>query len=140
MMKSKVFKLSFVFVLGSFFLFSQNKISGHVYEQNSNIALEGVSIYNSNNDTIYLTNKNGYFEIETTKDEAILTFILEGYVIKEKLINFSSSQILKIYLLNNLNVLNEVVVRASKKRFFKYKDSKIMKKRQYMRGKKMRQY
>ena len=118
MMKSKVFKLSFVFVLGSFFLFSQNKISGHVYEQNSNIALEGVSIYNSNNDTIYLTNKNGYFEIETTKDEAILTFILEGYVIKEKLINFSSSQILKIYLLNNLNVLNEVVVRASKKKIF----------------------
>jgi len=118
MMKSKVFKLSFVFVLGSFFLFSQNKISGHVYEQNSNIALEGVSIYNSNNDTIYLTNKNGYFEIETTKDEAILTFILEGYVIKEKLINFSSSQILEIYLLNNLNVLNEVVVRASKKKIF----------------------
>ena len=118
MMKSKVFKLSFVFVLGSFFLFSQNKISGHVYEQNSNIALEGVSIYNSNNDTIYLTNKNGYFEIETTKDEAILTFILEGYVIKEKLINFSASQILEIYLLNNLNVLNEVVVRASKKKIF----------------------
>ena len=118
MMKSKVFKLSFVFVLGSFFLFSQNKISGHVYEQNSNIALEGVSIYNSNNDTIYLTNKNGYFEIETTKDEAILTFILEGYVIKEKLIKFSASQILEIYLLNNLNVLNEVVVRASKKKIF----------------------
>ena len=118
MMKSKVFKLLFVFVLGSFFLFSQNKISGHVYEQNSNIALEGVSIYNSNNDTIYLTNKNGYFEIETTKDEAILTFILEGYVIKEKLIKFSASQILEIYLLNNLNVLNEVVVRASKKKIF----------------------
>ena len=118
MMKSKVFKLLFVFVLGSFFLFSQNKISGRVYEQSSNIALEGVSIYNSNNDTIYLTNKNGYFEIETTKDEAILTFILEGYVIKEKLINFSASQILEIYLLNNLNVLNEVVVRASKKKIF----------------------
>jgi len=118
MMKSKVFKLLFVFVLGSFFLFSQNKISGRVYEQSSNIALEGVSIYNSNNDTIYLTNKNGYFEIETTKDEAILTFILEGYVIKEKLIKFSASQILEIYLLNNLNVLNEVVVRASKKKIF----------------------
>ena len=69
MMKSKVFNLFFVFVMSSFVLFSQNKISGRVYEKSTNIALEGVTIYDSNNDKIYSTNKDGAFEIETAKDE-----------------------------------------------------------------------
>ena len=118
MMKSKVFNLLFVFVMSSFVLFSQNKISGRVYEKSTNTALEGVSIYNSNNDKIYSTNKNGAFEIETTKDEMILTFLLDGYIIQEKLLKVPTNKIVEIFLSNNLNVLNEVIVRASKKKIF----------------------
>ena len=118
MMKSKVFNLLLISLLGSFFLFPQNKISGIVYEENTNIALEGVSIYNSNNDLIFLTNEDGYFEIKTTENEIILTFLLDGYIIKEKLIALNGSQTLEIYLSNNLNMLNEVIVRASKKKIF----------------------
>ena len=118
MMKSKVFNLLLISLLGSFFLFPQNKISGIVYEENTNIALEGVSIYNSNNDLIFLTNEDGYFEIKTTENEIILTFLLDGYIIKEKLITLNGSQTLEIYLSNNLNMLNEVIVRANKKKIF----------------------
>tara|TARA_B000000441_G_C21478604_1_gene196951 strand:+ start:143 stop:316 length:174 start_codon:yes stop_codon:yes gene_type:complete len=57
-MKSKVFNLLLMSILGSFFLFSQNKISGIVYEENTNIPLEGVSIYNSNDNSIFLTNED----------------------------------------------------------------------------------
>ena len=70
--------------MSSFVFISQNKISGRVYEKSTNIALEGVTIYNSNNDKIYSTNKDGAFEIETAKDELILTFLLDGYIIQEK--------------------------------------------------------
>ena len=118
MMKSKVFNLLLMSILGSFFLFSQNKISGIVYEENTNIPLEGVSIYNSNDNSIFLTNEDGYFEIKTTENEIILTFLLDGYILKEKLINLGANQTLEIYLSNNLNMLNEVIVRANKKKIF----------------------
>ncbi len=118
MMKSKVFNLLLMSILGSFFLFSQNKISGIVYEENTNIPLEGVSIYNSNDNSIFLTNEDGYFEIKTTENEIILTFLLDGFIIKEKLITLNGSETLEIYLSNNLNMLNEVIVRASKKKIF----------------------
>ena len=97
MMKSKVFNLLLISLLGSFFLFPQNKISGIVYEENTNIALEGVSIYNSNNDLIFLTNEDGYFEIKTTEKEIILTFLLDGYILKEKLMLYKT-RYLEAYL------------------------------------------
>ena len=118
MMTSKVFNLLLMSILGSFFLFSQNKISGIVYEENTNIPLEGVSIYNSNDNSIFLTNEDGYFEIKTTENKIILTFLLDGYILKEKLINPGANQTLEIYLSNNLNMLNEVIVRANKKKIF----------------------
>ena len=69
MMTSKVFNLLLMSILGSFSLFSQNKISGIVYKENTNIPLEGVSIYNSNDNSIFLTNEDGYFEIKTTENK-----------------------------------------------------------------------
>ena len=47
-----------------------------------------------------------------------MTFLLDGFIIQEKLIKIPNNKIVEIFLSNNLNVLNEVIVRASKKKIF----------------------
>ena len=109
-------------LLFSILNFSQNTINGFVFDVNSNEPISNVTIYDLDNKKTYYSNIDGSFKVDSSNINE-LTFFMNGYITKTIVIDNSKTN-LKIYLSQNIEELNEVVVRANKKRIFQIKRMK----------------
>ena len=109
-------------LLFSILNFSQNTINGFVFDVNSNEPISNVTIYDLDNKKTYYSNIDGSFRVDGNNINE-LTFFMNGYITKTIVIDNSKTN-LNIYLSQNIEELNEVVVRANKKRIFQIKRMK----------------
>lgn len=117
-MKLKVYK---IFVLSLFFCFcsySQNKISGIIYEKGTELKLEDVSVYDTEKGLITKSNSSGYYEFITIKKNINLVFIIEGYQFVEKSLLVEKNINLDITFSNQIQELSEVIVKANNQKIF----------------------
>ena len=77
-MKLKDFKLFFVLLFFTFYSFSQNKVSGSVYEKDTDLILKNVSIYDLDKGLITTTDSLGNYQFVTLKKNITLVFIADG--------------------------------------------------------------
>ncbi len=118
MMKLKEFKIFSFLLFLSINLFSQSKVSGFIYENDTDLALKLVEVYDTDKGLITTSSENGYYEFYTSKDVITLVFIADGYQFIEKSISLSKNNILNIYFSNPIQELSEVVVKANNKKVF----------------------
>lgn len=117
-MKLKVYK---IFVLSLFFCFcsySQNKISGFIYEEGTELKLEDVSVYDTEEGLITKSNSLGYYEFITLKKNINLVFIVEGYQFVEKSLLVEKNINISITFSNQIQELSEVIVKANNQKIF----------------------
>ena len=117
-MKLKVYK---IFVLSLFFCFcsySQNKISGIIYEKGTELKLEDVSVYDTEKGLITKSNSFGYYEFITIKKNINLVFIVEGYQFVEKSLLVEKNINLDVTFSNQIQELSEVIVKANNQKIF----------------------
>ena len=115
MKKLKVYSFILFISLQSF---SQEKISGLIFNSDSKVKLENVDIYNSTDDIITKSTDEGFFEIEIKTFPAEILFYIEGYNLKTIIIDSLNNSDLKIELETKIEELDEVVVRANRKKVF----------------------
>ena len=115
MKKLKVYSFILFISLQSF---SQEKISGLIFNSDSKVKLENVDIYNSTDDIITKSSDEGFFEIEIKTFPAEILFYIEGYNLKTIIIDSLNNPDLKIELETKIEELDEVVVRANRKKVF----------------------
>ena len=117
-MKLKEFKIFSFLLFLSFNLFSQSKVSGFIYEKDTEVVLKMVEVYDIEKGLITTSSENGYYEFYTSKDVITLVFIADGYQFIEKSISLSEKNNLNIYFSNPIQELSEVVVKANNKKVF----------------------
>ncbi|SFE42776.1 TonB-linked outer membrane protein, SusC/RagA family [Pedobacter antarcticus] len=89
---------------------SSKKITGKVFESNTQIPLPGVSILVKGTKTGTTTDQNGLFAISSESDEPVLIVSYLGFKTKE--LTGTSGSPMNISLDNSSNALNEVIVVA----------------------------
>ena len=129
----KVFSFILITTLQSY---SQDKVQGIVIESSSDIALANASIYNSSDDIISNTNKDGFFEIEIINYPAEIIFYQEGFNLKTIFVEKKISEELLIKLESKIEELDEVIVRANRKKIFQIKRMKDYEETRVFAGKK----
>ena len=104
----KVLLFSIIFLLLSVCSLAQ-EIEGHVYEKETGIPLQYVSVYVKNTTIGTTTDETGFFRlnVKSLPCELVATFL--GYTPFEKLISDSSP--LEIYLDDDIQVIQEVLVK-----------------------------
>ena len=117
-MKLKEFKIFSFLLFLSFNLCSQSKVSGFIYEKDTEVVLKMVEVYDIEKGLITTSSENGYYEFYTSKDVITLVFIADGYQFIEKSISLSEKNNLNIYFSNPIQELSEVVVKANNKKVF----------------------
>ena len=114
MMKLLVYK---IFILISFFGFSQTNYSGKVIDKLTKSPLANVSVYNSTENKLSETNSDGLFDLVIESNNTEILFYIEGYNLKSVI--FSGNKNYSIIELNSqIEKLDEVIVRANKKKVF----------------------
>jgi len=114
MMKLLVYK---IFILISFFGFSQTNYSGKVIDKLTKSPLANVSVYNSTENKLSKTNSDGLFHLVIESNNTEILFYIEGYNLKSVI--FSGNKNYSIIELNSqIEKLDEVIVRANKKKVF----------------------
>ena len=114
MMKLLVYK---IFILISFFGFSQTNYSGKVIDKLTKSPLANVSVYNSTENKLIKTNSDGLFDLVIESNNTEILFYIEGYNLKSVI--FSGNKNYSIIELNSqIEKLDEVIVRANKKKVF----------------------
>ena len=114
MMKLLVYK---IFILISFFGFSQTNYTGKVIDKLTKSPLANVSIYNSTENKLSKTNSDGLFDLVLESNNTEILFYIEGYNLKSVI--FSGNKNYSIIELNSqIEKLDEVIVRANKKKVF----------------------
>ena len=114
MMKLLVYK---IFILISFFGFSQTNYSGKVIDKLTKSPLANVSVYNSTENKLSKTNSDGLFDLVLESNNTEILFYVEGYNLKSVI--FSGNKNYSIIELNSqIEKLDEVIVRANKKKVF----------------------
>ena len=114
MMKLLVYK---IFILISFFGFSQTNYSGKVIDKLTKSPLANVSVYNSTENKLSKTNSDGLFDLVIESNNTEILFYIEGYNFKSVI--FSGNKNYNIIELNSqIEKLDEVIVRANKKKVF----------------------
>ena len=100
--------LSIFFFSLSVGLFSQ-EIKGYVYEKETGVPLQYVSVYVKNTTIGTTTDENGFFKLNVKKlpCELVATFL--GYTPYEKVI--SDQKTLEIYLDDDIQIIQEVLVK-----------------------------
>ena len=129
----KVFSLFFVII---FNCFAQDKIKGNISELNSQLPLSNVSIYNTRDDVLETSNNEGYFEIEIYTYPAEIIFYKEEFSLKTIFIKKKFDENFKITLEKKIEELDEVVVRANRKKVFQIKRRKDFEETRVFAGKK----
>ena len=117
-MKLKVYKLFFFLILLTNYNLGQNRVSGYIYEKDSQIILQNVEIYDTELGLLTKSNTTGYYTFETIKAEINLVFLAEGYQFVEKSIKLENENRLDIYFSNPIQELSEVIVKANKTKIF----------------------
>ena len=103
----------FIYVLG----FSQSKFNGKVIDALTKTPIAGVSIYNTNENKLFKSNQDGLFELDIKSNNTEVLFYLEGYNLRS--IFFSAAKNYEVIELSSkIESLDEVVVRANKKKVF----------------------
>ena len=87
------------------------KVSGHIFDNDSQKPLSGVSVSVKGRNTGTITNAEGYFELKTNTP-ATLIISLVGYARQEQAV--ASSEGLRVNLVPAIEELNQVVVTASR--------------------------
>jgi len=134
MKKLKDFSLILIFIYTS--AFSQVKVSGYIYDEVTYFGLNNVTIFNSENNEIVYSNEDGSYEIMINNYGSELSFYLEGYNLFNKIFESSEDIRSNIKLSSNIEVLNEVIVRANKKRIFQIQRMKDFEETKIYAGKK----
>ncbi len=134
MKRLKVFRLILIFICTS--AFSQIKVTGYIYDDMTNIGLSNVSIFNPKTSEIKYSNKDGYYEIVISNYDTEISFYLEGYNLYNKVFGSSENKENNIRLSSNIEILNEVIVRANKKRIFQIQRMKDIEETKIYAGKK----
>ena len=118
MMRLKVFSILFLSIFNV--LFSQEQLTGIVLDNNTNIPLENVTVYNSDTNQVSYSNEDGSFEIILNNLDSEIIFFLEGYNLKSDFYSDSDKSI-EVKLIPKIEELSEVIVRANLKRIFQIK-------------------
>ena len=114
MMKLLVYK---IFILISFISFSQTNYSGKVIDKLTKSPLANVSVYNSTENKLSKTNSDGLFDLVIESNNTEILFYSEGYNLKSVI--FSGNKNYSIIELDSqIEKLDEVIVRANKKKVF----------------------
>ena len=120
-MKLKVFKILFILSLNP--LFSQERLSGFILSDSTNLPLENVTIFNSDTNEISYTDIEGKFSILVNSIDSEINFFVEGYALLTKLYSPKMSELedVTIKLIPKIEELNEVIVRGNLKKIFQIK-------------------
>ena len=119
-MKLKVFKILFILSLNP--LFSQERLSGFILSDSTNLPLENVTIFNSDTNEISYTDIEGRFSILIKNTDSEINFFLEGYALLTKIYSPQMSELedVTLKLIPKIEELNEVVVRGNLKKIFAF--------------------
>ncbi len=109
-----------VFLFYISFSFGQNRVSGYVVDDNSNLPIENVAIYDNLSDKIYYTDSAGFFDFIKKERTVEIVFFIEGYNLFSKPLGDDNNNLI-IKLNSKIEQLDEVVVRANKKKIFQIK-------------------
>ena len=59
--------------------FTQEKISGYIFDEITNDPVENVTVFDNYSDGVVFSNKNGFFEFVKNKRTIEISFYKEGY-------------------------------------------------------------
>ena len=118
MMRLKAFSILFFSIFN--LLFSQEQLNGIILDNDTNLPLENVTVFNSDINQVSYSNDDGSFEIKLNSPESEIIFFLEGYNIISDFYSYSEKPI-EVKLIPKIEELSEVVVRANLKRIFQIK-------------------
>ena len=128
------FSLILIFIYTS--AFSQIKVSGYIYDEITDLGINNVSVFNPETNDITYSNGDGYYEIILNSYNTEISFYLEGYNLYTKIFKSDINQSNNIMLTSNVEILNEVIVRANKKRIFQIQRMKDFEETKIYAGKK----
>ena len=131
----KLINFNIIFLILINFCLGQDKISGYVLDKDTNLPINNVAIYDNNSDQIYYSDSDGYFEFMKNKNTVEIVFFIEGYILLSKKLDGDNVK-LDIKLSSRVEQLNEVVVRANKKKIFQIRRMKDFEKTSVFAGKK----
>ena len=134
MKRLKGFSLILIFIYTS--AFSQIKVSGYIYDEITDLGINNVSVFNPETNDITYSNGDGYYEIILNSYNTEISFYLEGYNLYTKIFKSDINQSNNIILTSNVEILNEVIVRANKKRIFQIQRMKDFEETKIYAGKK----
>ena len=134
MKRLKGFSLILIFIYTS--AFSQIKVSGYIYDEITDLGINNVSVFNPETNDITYSNGDGYYEIILNSNNTEISFYLEGYNLYTKIFKSDENQSNDIILTSNVEILNEVIVRANKKRIFQIQRMKDFEETKIYAGKK----
>ena len=131
----KLINFNIVFLIFINFCLGQDKVSGYVLDEDTNLPINNVAIYDNNSDQIYYSDSDGYFEFIKNKNTVEIVFFIEGYILLSKQLDEDNVN-LNIKLSSRVEQLNEVVVRANKKKIFQIRRMKDFEETSVFAGKK----
>jgi len=131
----KLISYNIIFLIFSHLCIAQEKVSGFVYDDATNNSISNVAIYDSNSEQIYYTDKSGYFEFNKNINTSEIIFFIEGYILLSKQLSEDNTN-LNVRLSSRVEQLNEVVVRANKKKIFQIRRMKDFEETSVFAGKK----
>ena len=131
----KLISFNIVFLIFINFCLGQEKVSGYVLDEDTNLPINNVAIYDNNSDQIYYSDSDGYFEFIKNKNTVEIVFFIEGYILLSKQLDEDNVN-LNIKLSSRVEKLNEVVVRANKKKIFQIRRMKDFEETSVFAGKK----
>ena len=131
----KLINFNIVFLIFINFCLGQDKVSGYVLDEGTNLPINNVAIYDNNSDKIYYSDSDGYFEFIKNKNTVEIVFFIEGYILLSKQLDEDNVN-LDIKLSSRVEQLNEVVVRANKKKIFQIRRMKDFEETSVFAGKK----
>ena len=131
----KLINFNIVFLIFINFCLGQDKVSGYVLDEETNLPINNVAIYDNNSDQIYYSDSDGYFEFIKNKNTVEIVFFIEGYILLSEQLDEDNVN-LDIKLSSRVEQLNEVVVRANKKKIFQIRRMKDFEETSVFAGKK----
>lgn len=131
----KLINFNIVFLIFINLCLGQDKVTGYVLDEDTNLPINNVAIYDNNSDQIYYSDSDGYFEFIKNKNTVEIVFFIEGYILLSKQLDEDNVN-LNIKLSSRVEQLNEVVVRANKKKIFQIRRMKDFEETSVFAGKK----
>ena len=108
------YRIVVILFFASNFVFSQNEISGYIFDENTNMVIPNAKIYSSTSGLTTISDDKGFF-IFTYEKKSVITFFSENYKIKEFQINeiLNNKNIYLSPLIENLDEI-EIIARNNK--------------------------